>query len=100
MIDNPLKWVDEFKDYIKEPQEFSYGDFCLITDTAPAKAKADYAKYINLISHVLLTWDCIVKERNKIIKCDPSKAQSNKEKEQIRIVEKLIKSGTIKYTAK
>lgn len=88
MIDNPHKWISDFKEFIEKPYEFEYGMLCIISDNATSKAKTAYKKYISLVSKAVQSWDAIIIENWEI------KGFSNVEdkvyKSQIEIAKTLI----------
>ena len=90
---NTLKYVDEFKEYIKEPLDFQYGMFCILKDDAPEQVLKAYYDYISLCSKVIQSWDETIIEDWKIQGFE--KADSEKQQKQIDIAKKLIEDGII-----
>lgn len=90
---NPLKYVDDFINYIKEPAHFEYGMLCILNPDSPAIAKESYEKYIKLCSKVIQSWDETIIDNWEIKGFDES---DNKiQQQQIDIAKKLIDSGII-----
>nr|DAU90832.1 MAG TPA: hypothetical protein [Caudoviricetes sp.] len=85
--------VSEFIEYATGSGTFEIGDFVLIKDDAPAKAKKAYKQYIKLIEKTILSWEGLSIEHRRIVGVN-AKAKG-KEKEQCEIVMELIKAGYI-----
>lgn len=90
---NPLNYIAEFQDYIKAPDNCTYGMLCILNEEATEKAISAYKEYIELCSKVILSWDEIIIEDWEI------KGFANSsdlhQQEQIEIAKELIDKGVI-----
>lgn len=94
MIENPYDWIDDFVEYVIEPNDPQYGSLVIIADNAPEKAKESFRKYIHLISHAILSWGGFMLRNGVIVEDEETMDEWGKI--QFAMFEKLVKQGYIK----
>lgn len=97
MISNPLQWFNKAVEYAEPKQNtLKYGELFLISDNAPKDAKSAFAKYIDLMKKVIMSWDFVIFNDNHEIA--EFQSTTSKEKEQSEIILQLIERGYLNNT--